>query len=159
MCRAAAAVWKRSSSSEIAKVGTRIDSSAIGLFAVADMKVPGCETGSPAVDYSYPPKPFLKQFGILYTVLGCLNLVFVQGKACKLSKILVLYHSNSGNTQKMAELVAEGARQLEGTEVRLKDVSNADHNDLEWCDAIALGSPTNYGSVSWQMKQWWDQQR
>lgn len=58
----------------------------------------------------------------------------------------------------MAELVAEGASQLEGTEVRLKDVSNADHTDLLWCDGLALGSPTNYGSVSWQMKQWWDQQ-
>ncbi len=44
MCRAAAAVWKRSSSSEIAEFGTRIDSSAIGLFAVTDMKVPGFAT-------------------------------------------------------------------------------------------------------------------
>jgi multimeric flavodoxin WrbA len=25
-------------------------------------------------------------------------------------------------------------------------------------DGIALGSPTNYGSVCWQMKQWWDPQ-
>ena len=58
----------------------------------------------------------------------------------------------------MAELVAEGAGQLAGTEVRLKDISNADHTDLEWCDGLALGSPTNYGTVSWQMKQWWDQQ-
>lgn len=79
-------------------------------------------------------------------------------KGYHMPKIFVLYHSNSGNTKKMAELVAEGAQQLSGTEVRLKDVSIADHEDLEWCDGIALGSPTNYGSVSWQMKQWWDQQ-
>lgn len=58
----------------------------------------------------------------------------------------------------MAELVAEGAKQLGETEVRLKAISVADHTDLEWCDGLALGSPTNYGSVSWQMKQWWDQQ-
>lgn len=75
-----------------------------------------------------------------------------------MAKILVLFHSNSGNTRRMAELVAEGARQLERTEVRLKEISAADHTDLDWCDGIALGSPTNYGSVSWQMKQWWDQQ-
>lgn len=73
-------------------------------------------------------------------------------------KILVLYHSNSGHTQNMAELIAEGAGQLAGAEVRLRDIASADHRDLEWCDGIALGSPTNYGSVSWQMKQWWDQQ-
>ncbi len=75
-----------------------------------------------------------------------------------MAKILVLYHSNSGNTRAMAQHVAEGASQLERTEVRLKDISIADHTDLEWCDGIALGSPTNYGCVSWQMKQWWDQQ-
>lgn len=75
-----------------------------------------------------------------------------------MAKILVLYHSNSGNTQKMAELVAEGARQHSGAEVRLKHISAADHRDIDWCDGLALGSPTNYGSVSWQMKQWWDQQ-
>ncbi len=73
-------------------------------------------------------------------------------------KILVLYHSNSGNTQRMAELVAEGAGKLPGAEIRLRDISAADHTDLDWCDGLALGSPTNYGSVSWQMKQWWDQQ-
>ncbi len=75
-----------------------------------------------------------------------------------MAKVLVLYHSNSGNTEKMAELVAEGASQLAGTEVRLRDIHSADHTDLAWCDGIALGSPTNYGTVSWQMKKWWDEQ-
>ena len=58
----------------------------------------------------------------------------------------------------MAQLVAAGARQLDGADVRLKDIASADHTDLEWCDGIALGSPTNYDSVCWQMKQWWDEQ-
>lgn len=75
-----------------------------------------------------------------------------------MAKILVLYHSNSGNTRRMAELVVEGAGQLPGVETRLREISQADHRDLEWCDGIALGSPTNYGSISWQMKRWWDEQ-
>jgi NAD(P)H dehydrogenase (quinone) len=75
-----------------------------------------------------------------------------------MARILVLYHSNTGNTRQMAELVAEGARQLEDSEVRLRSIEDASHLDLEWCDGIALGSPTNYGSVSWQMKRWWDEQ-
>ncbi|RCS44012.1 flavodoxin family protein [Bremerella cremea] len=75
-----------------------------------------------------------------------------------MAKILVLYHSNSGNTQRMAQLVAEGAGLVAGSEVRLRDISEADHTDLAWCDGIAVGSPTNYGSVSWQMKKWWDEQ-
>jgi len=75
-----------------------------------------------------------------------------------MAKILVLYHSNTGNTRRMAELVAEGATAFESSEVRLRDISEATHVDLEWCDGIALGSPTNYGTISWQMNRWWDEQ-
>ncbi len=75
-----------------------------------------------------------------------------------MANILVLYHSNTGNTQRMAELVAAGAAEHPDTQVRLRSITEADHTDLQWCDGIALGSPTNYGTVSWQMKQWWDQQ-
>jgi len=75
-----------------------------------------------------------------------------------LGKILVLYHSNSGNTARMADHVADGARAVPQTEVRLRSVEEATTADLDWCEGIALGSPTNYGTISWQMKQWWDQQ-
>ena len=73
-----------------------------------------------------------------------------------MAKVLVLFHSNDGNTGKMADLVAEGAAEIEGTEVRKLSVDEASYKDLEWCDGIALGSPTNYGTVSHQMKKWWD---
>ena len=73
-----------------------------------------------------------------------------------MAKILVLYHSNDGNTAKMAKLVAEGALSLEGTEVKELSVKEATYEDLAWCDGIATGSPTNYGTVSHQMKEWWD---
>ena len=73
-----------------------------------------------------------------------------------MAKILILFHSNDGNTKKMADLVAEGAKQIPESEVRTLSVDEADYNDLYWCDGIALGSPTNYGTVSHQMKMWWD---
>ena len=73
-----------------------------------------------------------------------------------MAKILVLSHSNDGNTAKMAALVAEGAASLDGTEIRNLSVTEATYEDLAWCDGIAIGSPTNYGTVSHQMKQWWD---
>ena len=69
--------------------------------------------------------------------------------------VLILFDSNSGNTAKMAEYVAEGAA-VDNIELRLKSVDDADGDDLLWCDGIALGSPTNYGTVSWKMKKWWD---
>jgi len=71
--------------------------------------------------------------------------------------ILVLYHSESGNTRQMAETVAGGATQVPGCTIQIKSVEVATAEDLRWCDGIALGSPTHYGSVSWEMKRWWDE--
>ena len=73
------------------------------------------------------------------------------------NQILVLYDSKSGNTAKMAALVAEGARQIEGTEVRLRSVDEATAEDVLWCHGIAVGSPTNMGILSWKMKRFWDE--
>lgn len=72
-------------------------------------------------------------------------------------KILVLYDSASGNTAKMAKLVAEGAREVPEVEVRLRHVDEATADDVLWCDGLALGSPTNMGVLSWKMKRFWDE--
>jgi NAD(P)H dehydrogenase (quinone) len=73
-----------------------------------------------------------------------------------MGKILVLYHSATGNTAKMAELVAEGAGQIPGMDVRMREVQAAAPEDVHWCDGLAVGSPTNMGVLSWRMKQFWD---
>ena len=74
-----------------------------------------------------------------------------------MGKILVLYHSASGNTTKMAGLVAEGAGQISGIEVRVRDIASAVPEDVHWCDGLAVGSPTNMGVLSWKMKRFWDE--
>lgn len=73
-----------------------------------------------------------------------------------INKILVLYDSATGNTAKMAQLVAEGARSIAHTEVRVRGVEEASAEDVVWCDGLAVGSPTNMGLISWKMKQFWD---
>jgi NAD(P)H dehydrogenase (quinone) len=45
-------------------------------------------------------------------------------------KVLVAYHSVSGNTERMAEAVAEGAKSLPGTTVLLKRVGQVTADDL-----------------------------
>ena len=74
-----------------------------------------------------------------------------------MGKVLVLYDSASGNTAKMAGLVAEGAGGIPGIEVRLRKVEEATAEDVLWCDGLALGSPTNMGLLSWKMKRFWDE--
>jgi len=67
--------------------------------------------------------------------------------------IAIVYHSESGNTQKMAELVAEGCRKVEGVEPVLMAVEQLDTDALGKAKAVVFGSPTYEGTCSWQMKQ------
>jgi NAD(P)H dehydrogenase (quinone) len=70
-------------------------------------------------------------------------------------KIVVIYYSRSGNTEQMAEFVAEGARQA-GAEVVLKRVKDTDVKELKDADGIILGSPTYYGHSSGAMRTFLD---
>ena len=76
-------------------------------------------------------------------------------------KILVLYDSFTGNVEQMAQLVADGALEMAGVEVRLRKVDGegdlrAAPEDVLWADGVAVGSPTNMGLLSWKMKRFWD---
>ncbi len=58
----------------------------------------------------------------------------------------------------MAQYVADGAKKIDGMEVRLLKVDHATQKDILWCDGIAVGSPTNKGILSRKMKKFWDQE-
>lgn len=66
-------------------------------------------------------------------------------------KILVLYYSRSGNTEKMAKAVAEGAKNAGNVEVELS--YHADAEDLAKFDAILLGAPTYHHDMPMDMKK------
>jgi len=72
-----------------------------------------------------------------------------------MSKALVVYYSQSGNTRKMAESISEGIKK-EGLEVALKDVKDVGASELLQYDAIAIGSPTYYGSMAAEVKKLFD---
>jgi NAD(P)H dehydrogenase (quinone) len=74
-----------------------------------------------------------------------------------MGKILILYDSETGNTAKMAQLVADGAAEIDGMEIRLRSIGEATADDVVWCDGLAVGSPTNMGLISWKMKKFWDE--
>jgi len=98
-----------------------------------------------------------------------------------MARIAVIYYSATGNVHAMAKAVAEGAEQA-GAEVRLRCVEEiasemlisqnqhwgrhrsevadqpiATLDDLEWADGVAFGTPTRFGNVSGQLKQFMDQ--
>ncbi|MEK6257889.1 MAG: NAD(P)H:quinone oxidoreductase [Planctomycetota bacterium] len=92
-------------------------------------------------------------------------------------KILVLYYSMYGHVETMAQAVAEGARAVEGVEVTIKRVPEllsddklkqvggkanqaapvADPKELPDYDAIIFGTPTRFGNMAAQMRNFWDQ--
>jgi NAD(P)H dehydrogenase (quinone) len=73
-----------------------------------------------------------------------------------MAKVVVVFHSGYGHTQRMAQSVAEGA----GAELLAIDAEgnlpDGGWETLAAADAIIMGSPTYMGSVSWQFKKFAD---
>jgi NAD(P)H dehydrogenase (quinone) len=94
-----------------------------------------------------------------------------------MTKILVLYYSTYGHVETMAQAVAEGARGVEGVEVTIKRVPElmpddvaraagakldqaapvASPKELDQYDGIIFGSPTRFGNMAGQMRNFLDQ--
>lgn len=71
-------------------------------------------------------------------------------------KILILYDSGRGNTERMAEFIADGAAQVNDVEVEMKKATEADPQDLIAADGIIIGSPNHYGQMSGELKTFMD---
>lgn len=94
-----------------------------------------------------------------------------------MTKVLVLYYSTYGHIEQMAEAAAEGARGVDGVEVAIKRVAElvpedvakaqgfkldqaapiAEPKELADYDAVIFGTPTRFGNMAAQMKQFLDQ--
>ncbi len=72
--------------------------------------------------------------------------------------LLIVYHSQSGTTSRMADAVIKGAKHtdIDDVEVRVRDALEALPADVLWADALILGSPENFGYMSGAMKYFLD---
>ncbi|MHB0776639.1 NAD(P)H:quinone oxidoreductase [Halomonas sp. WWR20] len=94
-----------------------------------------------------------------------------------MSKVLVVYYSSYGHIETLAQAIAEGAREGGGTQVDIRQVAELvpdelaqksgykldqqapvldDPNALKEYDAIIVGSPTRFGNMASQMRNFWD---
>ncbi|MDD1753406.1 MAG: NAD(P)H-dependent oxidoreductase [Methanotrichaceae archaeon] len=73
-----------------------------------------------------------------------------------MTKVLIVFHTLSGNTAKMATAFAEGAKIVPGTEVVLKKAFDATLEDLLECDAIAFGSADYFSYIAGALKDFFD---
>ena len=73
-------------------------------------------------------------------------------------RLLVLYHSQSGSVQKMADAVLRGARRESAeVDVRERRALEGELEDLLWCDAVIFGTPENFGTMSGALKYFYDE--
>ncbi|CAI8412414.1 MAG: NAD(P)H dehydrogenase (quinone) [Halieaceae bacterium] len=90
--------------------------------------------------------------------------------------VLILYYSRHGSTAAMAQQVARGVVQVSGVDARLRTVPSVsaeidrpispevpddgpvycDEDDLRYCSAMALGSPTRFGNMAAPLKYFID---
>jgi multimeric flavodoxin WrbA len=73
-----------------------------------------------------------------------------------MTRILVVYHSQTGRTERMARAVADGAKAVEQAEVILKKAGEATLEDLLACDGLAIGTPETFGYMAGMVKDFFD---
>jgi NAD(P)H dehydrogenase (quinone) len=100
---------------------------------------------------------YLKALGVLAATLT-LAVYGGPGRAADAQPITVLvtFHSGSGNTEKMAQGVADGAKGVAGTTVVLKRVGDVAAGDLLSSDAVIIGSPVYFANMSGEVKTFFD---
>ena len=94
-----------------------------------------------------------------------------------MTKVLILYYSMYGHIEQMASAIAEGARSVDGAQVTIKRVPElmsdetarkagakldqaapvASPKELGDYDAIIFGTPTRFGNMAAQMRNFLDQ--
>ncbi|MGC9455281.1 MAG: NAD(P)H-dependent oxidoreductase [Phycisphaerae bacterium] len=74
-----------------------------------------------------------------------------------MAKMLVCYYSRSGHTEHMARELAEGALEVDGVDVEVRPVGELEPKELLDYDAIAMGSPTYYGTMAAEVKKLLDE--
>lgn len=73
-----------------------------------------------------------------------------------MAKVLIVYYSRSGNTEKMAHAVEAGIKE-EGVQVAAKAVQDCQVDELLEYDGIIMGSPTYYGLMAAEIKKLLDE--
>lgn len=70
----------------------------------------------------------------------------------KAVRVLIVYHSLSGNTERMAHGVADGVKRVSGAVAIVKKIGEVKKQDLEAADGIVLGSPAYFANIAGKMK-------
>jgi NAD(P)H dehydrogenase (quinone) len=71
-------------------------------------------------------------------------------------RILVAFHSDTGNTEKMAQAVSKGASSVSGVDVTLRRTADVKDDDIPGYDGIVLGTPVHWSNPSVEARRFLD---
>ncbi len=70
-----------------------------------------------------------------------------------MAKILIIYASDYGSTEKMAQAAAEGVAAVAGSEAVLRTAEEVTADDFLSSDGVLVGTPVHMGSMDWRLKK------
>jgi len=73
-----------------------------------------------------------------------------------MANILILFHSQSGNTERMAAAVKRGVEEPEDARATYRRAAEATAEDLRDCDAVVICSPEYFGYMAGAIKDFFD---
>ena len=71
-------------------------------------------------------------------------------------QVLVMYYSRTGNTERLAEHIANGVKEIEGVTCKLVSVDKVTKEDFLSSDGIIAGSPVYFGTMAAELKNIFD---
>ena len=71
-------------------------------------------------------------------------------------RLLIVFHTQSGNTGRLADAVLKGAQRVTEVDTVMKRAFDAGTEDLLACHGLLLGTPENFGYMSGALKDFFD---
>ncbi len=72
-------------------------------------------------------------------------------------QVLVMYHSKTGHTKRLAEEIAKGVGEVEGVACIVKSTADVTKDDFVAADGVIAGSPVYFGTMAAELKAVFDQ--
>jgi len=73
-------------------------------------------------------------------------------------KVAIVYYSQTGNTEKMANVIAEGANKIEGVECKAFSIDSVDESFVSESKCLILGTPAFMATVNTKARGWLETQ-
>jgi multimeric flavodoxin WrbA len=77
-------------------------------------------------------------------------------KSFGVADILIIFHSQTGNTEKMAGAVAQGVEETANARAVLKRAADTVAQDVKSCSAVVICSPEYFGYMAGAVKDFFD---